>query len=234
MILRYIERGTNLQIDAKMEGEAESTIYEATFYDLYDFVNETSFVVQSSKLNRDFSRIDQSVVMYISFMRGEFIYSFTGRASGKMYNDMVIIDVLSGIEELNRRTYDRDEIRVDVKVYGLPEDQISEVKYMKPVGKPAMSDVSFDISSGGMCIISNTVLKSEFDPYYLVEFSFGTWDQFLLPAKLVRKSNYARTKIGRFDYGFEFIFDHLPNEKGRLTKAIVNKKLSYTRMEHRR
>ena len=158
----------------------------------------------------------------------------TGRLSGKLYNDMVIVDMVSGIETMNRRTYDRDEIRVEVKIYGLPEDQISESKFMKPIGKPAMTDMSFDISSGGLCVISNTVLHSEFEPFYLVEFSLGEWDQFMLPAKLVRASNYARTKIGKYDYGFQFIFDHLPNEKGRLTKAILSKKLSYLRVEQRR
>ncbi|MCL2125208.1 MAG: hypothetical protein FWH33_04375 [Oscillospiraceae bacterium] len=234
MVLRYIERGTNLQIKVKMALDGEDAIYDATFYDLYDIVNETSFIVQCSKLNRDYGKLDQEAMMSVSFTRGEYIYTLSGRASGKMYTDMVVIDMIGGIEETNRRTYERDEIRVEVKVYGLPEDQIPEAKYMKPIGRPALTDMSFDISSGGLSIISNIVLKSEFDPYYLIEFALGTWDTFLLPAKLVRSSNFARSKVGKFDYGFQFIFDHMPNEKARLSKSILNKKLSYLSVEQRR
>ena len=234
MILRFIERGTSLQISLETELDAESSVYDATFHDLYDHVNETSFIVQCSKLNKDFSKIDQHTVLNIRFSRGQYMYAFTGRLSGKMYNDMVIIDVLTSIETLNRRVYERDEIRVEVKIYGLPEEQIPDAKHMKPVGKPAMTDVSFDISSGGLCVITNSILQSEFDPYYLVDFSLGEWDQFLLPSRLVRNSNYARTKIGKYDYGFEFIFDNLPDEKSRLTKSILSRKLSYSRVEQRR
>ena len=50
-------------------------------------------------------------------------------------------------------------------------------------------------------------------------------DRFVIPAKIVRKSNYPRTKIGRYDYGFQFIFDSMPEEKAKLTTAILNKKL---------
>jgi len=44
---------------------------------------------------------------------------------------------------------------------------------------------------------------------------------------LVRRSNYPRTKLGRYDYGFQFIYEKLPEEKARLTRAILNKKLQY-------
>jgi len=89
-----------------------------------------------------------------------------------------------------------------------------------------LTDISFDISSGGLCVITNTLLSSKYDPYFLVRFSLSEKDTFLLPTKIVRKSNYPRTKIGRYDYGFQFIFDNMPEEKARLTRAILNRKLS--------
>ena len=227
MRLRHIERGTRLDINEKAGNHDESPTYEAIFYDIHDLINETSFIVQCSKLNRNFSSIDRDTVLEISFTIGPSVYTFTGRASGKMYTDMVIIEQLSEIDELNRRKYQRDEIRVEVRVYGLPEEQVNGPRFVHPTVRPAMVDVSFDISAGGMCVVTNTSLTSEYDPFYLVEFSLTDKDTFLLPAKLVRRSKYARSRIGKFDYGFQFLFDGRPDEMSHLTKAILSKKLSF-------
>ena len=229
MVLRLIERGTQLHI-SDPAGQVDGIIeYDAIFHDIHDLVRETSFIVQCSKLNRNYSRLDRNAVLNISFTNGPNIYSFTGRIAGKMYTDMIIIEQASEIETLNRRIYQRDEIRVEVRVYGLPEERMNDSRFYIPETKPALTDVSFDVSSGGICIISNTVLNSEHDPNYLVEFSFSDKDRFVLPSKLVRRSKYARSRVGKYDYGFQFIFDNLPDEKGRLTKAILSKKLSFFR-----
>ena len=229
MLLRHIERGMRLQIYVKSELNGDSEIYEATFYDLHDLIKEMSFIVQCPKLNRNYVQLDKNAILHIEFASGSDVYAFNGRATSKMYSDMVIIEQLTDIEPLTRRMYQRDEIRIQVQVYGLPEDMINDRRYRSPGIKPLLSDMSFDISSGGMCIISNTILNSQNDRYYLVEFSLSNKDQFLLPAKLVRKSNCVRSRIGKFDYGFQFYFDNMPEEKGRLTKSILSKKLSYIR-----
>ena len=227
MILRLIKRGTQLNIiDRSAQGD-DTGVYEALFHDMHDVVKGTSFVIQCSKLNRNYDKVGPNAVLEISYIEGPTIYKFTGRIAGKVYTDMLIIEQLSEIEELNRRIYQRDEVRVEVKIYGLPDTELSSAKFVIPDIKPALSDVSFDVSAGGMCIITNAALNSEYDPYYLIEFSLSDKDRFLLPAKVVRKSKHPRTRIGRCDYGFQFIFDNMPDEKGRLTKAILNRKLSF-------
>jgi c-di-GMP-binding flagellar brake protein YcgR len=133
---------------------------------------------------------------------------------------------LTEIESYNPRKYDRDELRFNVQVYGMPESRIADTFFGTPEGHPEMSDVTFDLSVGGVCIISNTLLNSKFDPYYLLTFALSDRDRFVLPAKMVRRSNYQRTKIGRYDYGFQFLFDNIPDEKGRLSRAILTRKLS--------
>ena len=227
MQLRHIERGTRLQIRPVSNQGVDDEVYEALFHDVHDLVKETSFVVQCSRLNRNYLQIGRNTVLEVSFTKGPEVYTFTGRVISKMYSDMVIIEQVAEIMTLNRRIYQRDEIRVEVKVYGLPEDMCNERRFVQPVSKPLLSDVSFDISAGGMCIVTNVVLKSDCDPYYLLEFSLSSKDQFLLPSIAVRKSNFARSRIGKFDYGFQFIFDNMPDEKSRLTKSILSKKLSY-------
>jgi hypothetical protein len=70
-------------------------------------------------------------------------------------------------------------------------------------------------------------LTSKHDPNYLIEFNLSEKDRFVLPAKLVRRSNYPHSKLGKYDYGFQFIFEKMPDEKGRLSRAILNRKLSF-------
>ena len=229
MVLRLIERGTQLRISVPTGQETGDEVYDAAFYDMHDLVRETSFVVHSTDLNKNYNNINRDTVLEISFSQGPNVYSFRGRLAGKIRGDSVIIEQVTDIETLNRRVYQRDEILVNVRVYGLPEELIAGPRYKVPDMKPALVDVSFDVSAGGMCILSNTVLTSEHDPYYLLEFSFSDKDWFLYPALLVRRSKYARSRVGRYDYGFKFIFDSLPDEKIRLTKTILTKKLSLLR-----
>jgi c-di-GMP-binding flagellar brake protein YcgR len=141
----------------------------------------------------------------------------------------VLIEQLTDIVTINRRKFDRDELRVSVRVYGMAEAKLDSDKFTVPDSTPDIADVSYDLSAGGMCVITNTLLSSKHDPYYLIAFSLSDSDRdkFCLPAKLVRRSNYLRTKIGRYDYGFQFIFDNLPDEKGRLSRSILSKKLAH-------
>jgi c-di-GMP-binding flagellar brake protein YcgR len=181
-----------------------------------------------SWLYENFDRLCLGARLNVSFNADAFTYSFIGAAKEKLRaNGLVMIEQLTEVEELRRRQFDRDELRVNVKVYGLPEAKVTQSRFDKPEGPPELVDVSFDVSSGGVCVVTNTLLSSKFDPYYLVEFTLTDKDYFLLPAKLVRRSNYPRTKIGRYDYGFQLLYEHLPEEKGRLTRAILSRKLSH-------
>ena len=227
MQLRHIERGTHMQIRFKTEQGDEYETYDAVFNDIHDPESETLFTVQCSKMNRNYSNLGQDSLLEIDFTMGPEVHTFTGRAVSKTSGDLVAIEQLTEIDTTNRRFFQRDEIRVDVRLYALPEEKINERKYSPPVNKPVFTDVSFDISAGGICIVTNKILKSEHDQYYLIEFSLSNMDQFLLPAKVVRKSEFIRSKIGKYDYGFQFIFDNMPKEKSRLTKSILNKKLLY-------
>jgi len=226
MNLGYIKKGAKLVIFEEMQNRAVSDEYEATFRYLE---NDKNLVVQCSWLYDNYDRLNLGAKLNVSFEASPAAMgSFTGVAKEKLRsNGLVMIEQISAIEEKSRRKYDRDELRVHVKVYGLPEAKVSSPGFEKPTAAPDLKDISFDVSSGGLCVITNTLLSSKFDPFYLVEFEFNDKDSFLLPSKIVRKSNYPRTRIGRYDYGFQFIYDNLPEEKSRLTRAILNKKLQH-------
>jgi len=224
MNLGYIERGTKLSIFEEFQQRAVGDTYEAIFR--YQ-ESDKQFVVQCVGLYDYYDRLSLGSRLNISFTKEPNTYVFFGRPMERQRaSGMILIEQLSDIVVHSPRVYSRDEFRLNVKVYGLPEARLSEDYFEAPDGLPDMSDISFDLSLGGLCVVSNTLLSSKHDPYYLISFSIGDRDRFVLPARVVRRSNYPRTKLGRYDYGFEFILDKMPNERGRLSRAILNRKLS--------
>jgi len=227
MNLRLLERGTKLKVFEEYGGCATSNEFEATFK---YFDTERLFTVYSPKLYDYYDKLNPDANLCISLMTGANIHRFTGRVVEKQRTvGMILIEQLTEIITINRRVYDRDELRVRVSIYGLSEAKRSADHFSKPDAEADMVDMTYDVSVGGICVISNILLSSKYDPYYLAEFSLGLGekDSFLLPVKLVRRSNYPRTKIGRYDYGFQFIFDNHPDEKGRLSRAILSRKLLF-------
>ena len=223
MVLGHIERGTHLFIFEELNKAAISDVLEADFHYLE---NDTSFVVRSNKLYERFDSLDRSAHLNISFMTGPYVNSFHGFAKEKLRGGMVLIEQLTDIISHNRRQFDRDEIRVPVWLYDLPESIRNKSFFEKPTYEPVLTETTFDVSIGGMCIITNKTINPERDPFYLAEFSLMERDYHILPAKLVRRSNYSRTSIGRYDYGFQFVLDNMPDEKARLTKGIIYRKIS--------
>ena len=225
MKLRHIEPGTKLTVFVEHDNQAAGDGIEAVFRYLE---NDNHFLIKCSKLYDGYDVLDHDKNLKISFAIGPYIYTFHGRVIEKQRNSgMLMIEQRTELNKINRRMYERDEIRLHIRIDGLPTAMISELKHHKIRNEPDMIETTFDVSSGGLCVISHRVLRSEHDPYYLLEFALSDRDSFLLPAKLVRRSNYPRTRIGKYEYGFQFIFDKHPDDKGRLTSAILNKKLSH-------
>ena len=224
MQLRHIEPGTKISVFREGDHHAAKVDYETVFR---YFESDSHFVVKCAEMYDEYDAIGQNTNLLMSFSIGPHIYTFHGRVLEKLkFSGMLMIEQRTELKKINRRTYERDELRLRVRINGLPASMIGESRRHKMDDQPDMTDMTFDVSSGGLCVISNSVLKSEHDPYYLLEFSLSDRDSFLLPAKLVRRSNYPRARIGKYEYGFQFIFDKYPDDKGRITSAILNNKLS--------
>ena len=225
MKLRHVEPGTKMSIMVENAAEGEISEHEAVVRYLE---SDTRFVVKCTSLYDEIVTPEQSKSLFISFAIGPYIYNFHGRVIEKQRNSgILMLEQRTELKKINRRIYERDELRLHIRIHGLPLSLLSESKHHKTDNKPDMTEMTFDVSSGGLCVISNTVLRSEHDPYYLLDFAVSEKDHFLLPSKLVRRSNYPRTRIGKYEYGFQFIFENHPGDKGRLTSAILNKKLSH-------
>jgi len=223
MTLGHIERNAVLSIFEQIGDRAVSDEYEA----VYKYLEEDKlFIVQCKQLAERYDNLDRAAHLNITLKIGPYVHTFTGNAQGKRKGGMVLIEQLTDIMTFSRRQFDRDELRVGIRVFDLPKTEIAGSMFEIYKERHVLSDLTFDLSAGGFCIITNQSINAVYDPYYLAEFAFSEKDYFRLPSQLVRRENCQRTKIGRNDYGFEFIFENLPEEQDRLENAIVIKKLA--------
>ena len=219
-----IKRGTKVTLFKEVDKRAIGDGYDAEFRHAEQ---DVCLAVYSATLFESFDELAFNTQFIAAFEVGHMIYTFTGILKEKLRTpNMVVIEQISKIKSFNRRKSERDELLFKVNIYNLPPDKLTESNFESLATQPLLSDTTFDISSGGMCIITNSLLKSRFEPHFLVELSISAKDRFLLPAKLVRSLKHHRAVIGKYDYGFQFLFDHLPGVKTRLTSAIMTKKLS--------
>lgn len=226
MYLKFIEEGTLFNISEEAQNSKSAFTCEAFFHRLN---TDTSFFAKGEALYQNAQRLGAGVRLTVNFFRGPNMYTFTGAAKGvKLDNGiaLTLIEQVSGIEATSRREYDRTEMRRDIYVYGLAEDDLNSGNLRKASHRAEFVSDMFDISAGGLCMVSNEYLNSSYEPYFLLEFSLTAKDNFLLPAKLLRKGSCPQTTLYRYDYGFEFNFTHIPQEKDRLIMAIFNAKLT--------
>ncbi|MCL2220882.1 MAG: PilZ domain-containing protein [Oscillospiraceae bacterium] len=224
MKLMHLVKGTKLLIFEDKPAEEAGDGHEAT---VRYHESERHIVVACPWLYSIYDKLNPDLKFNVSFDQGAVVHSFLAVVQARLRSgDQVVLRQLTEIVTTERRQFERDEMRIKVSIYGLPESMIStRVYYSMLDSAPEFSDISYDISSGGLCVITNNILDSKYDPYYILEFSLTSRDSFFMPAKLVRRSNYPHTKLGKYDYGFQFIYDAVPEEKGRLTSAILNRKV---------
>jgi hypothetical protein len=223
MYLKFIDRGTAMRIQRTAAGEPSGTVYKASFY---DFSADTAFFAESEALYGDFESYGENALLNITFARGDDMYTFTGRAKRALLNrgaHLTLIEQWSDIMFQSRRSDDRNEMRVSVRFYGLSAEDLKNGVFQKRDELPEFAAATFDISAGGLCMVSNEYLDSKYEPYFLAEFMLNSGkNEFLLPVRLIRKGNCPQTALYRYDYGLLFMYENCLEEKGRLSAALTD------------
>lgn len=222
MFLRILDKNTRLEIQLEMNGVESETIYSATFYEL---INDTAFFARSNDLYNDFYDLQGDVYLRVNFTQSGNMYTFTGKPKDVSLDGtskLVRIEQLTPIKEANRRKYHRYDMELNVRLYGLREADLKSGRIEKASQQPVFSSTTLDISSGGLCVVSNKTLSPEYDPFYIAEFEIPGEPVFTLPVVLLRRGDCPQLALYRYDYGFQFIFDHTPGEMKRLITALFN------------
>ena len=167
MTLGDIKRGTKLAVFKDVDGRATGSAYEAEFR---HEESSDSFAVNSLQLYNNYDSLAGSTKFIIAYEVGPIIYTFGARLSQKLRSPYLVeIQLIGKIRSFNRRKKERDEILVKVNIYNLPPEEMKSSNLESLAFSPIISDTTFDISSGGMCIISNSILKSKYEPFFLAE-----------------------------------------------------------------
>lgn len=221
MNVKSIRENTVMQI----VDETTDTAYRALFSELHA---DKSFYVRAKELYDDARERQASMQLRVGFFSGNSLCSFSGvvekvRVRGGVY--LTLIRQTSPIIETVQRKTRREEMAVPVTLYRLSEDGFQNNKLNRDLDKMELRSISFDISAGGLCLVCNDQLRPSADPFYLVEFMIGK-DVFLLPARMVRQGNAPQMVNYRHDYGFQFLYDRMPNEEKRLSNALISAKIA--------
>lgn len=228
MQIKFIEKGTALFVYEKADDQNLDAICETKFFDIKD---ETTFYAEGMEFHSRFSKLREYDRLKIIFLRGPNMYEFFGKVTGVAKSGgayLTLIEQLTGMVATSRRRYSREELEIDVRLYGISQDDLQSGNLKKADNDIEFNGVTLDIGSGGLCVVSNNRLDSAYEPFFLVEFTLNRKDEFLLPAKLVRKGSCPQTVLYRYDYGFEFLYDYISREgeEQRLTTALFSAKLA--------
>ena len=213
-----------MAIFKSVDNRATGNAFEAEF----KYVESTnSLIVNSMQLYNNYDTLYNKTQFIVAYEIGPMIYTFSTRLIAKNRTPFLVeLELIDKIKAFNRRKREREELMVRVYLYDLPPEYLKATDFKTILGSSIISDTTFDISTGGMCIITNAILKSKYEPYFLAELVITPKDIFFIPVKLVRRTIYQRIAIGKYDYGFQFLFEHIPWEESRLMSAIMLKKIS--------
>lgn len=219
MHLKLIEKDTLLDIST-----CDEVLYSATFHDVD---SDTSFYIVNDELFEECENLRNN--LNVSFTCEDIIYSFiakTVRATKRNNLNLVLLQQCSAFSSKSRRKHPRDEIKMEARLFSLDEFELEEPLFINSQRELFFPGVCFDISQGGLGLVSNDPMDFELGMYFLIELLIGQKkDRFILPAKLVRIGDCPQTALYKYDYGLEFIFAENSNEKSRLCGSLLNAKL---------
>jgi hypothetical protein len=131
----------------------------------------------------------------------------------------VNVDQLSPIQESSIRKAERHNISIPVSIFTLGNnDQPNDL---------ILSAMTFDVSTGGLCILTTSKINLEKNCFTILELNFSKNLTFRFKAELIRIMPCTKTSQYKFEYGFIFNeIEDSSDEKSRLISAILDHKLS--------
>lgn len=226
MELKFIEKGAALDIQVNVHNMPMNTKYAAKFYEL---CGASSFLVESQELYKEFSSFTNDTYLDICLFHAANMFSLKGKPRDAFIQDglyLIQIDQVSTLEVYSRRMFPRHELSVPVNIYAAESDDLDTLRQPRNTYDAIFSGKTFDLSVGGLCILSNEKIVQKEDRIFIIELTMNKNERFVLPAKLVRSGNASQSVQYKFDYGFLFDFKNQEHEKARLVTSIFKLKLT--------
>ena len=222
MELRFVDKGTPLSIEL-LTREMEPLSDEKFTGKFYDMEKSLTFYITSDKLLEKFDDHDPSGYLKITFQRGSKAYTFTGKLNSiarKFRDNLILITATSPLESVEFRNAPRVEISLNVNIHKIAPDAPDKV------GELLMKGCSHDISSTGICVLSDITIEKKDGDEFIVTFSIIRSRVFSLRVKLMRSGNSPVTSY-KYAHGFVFEYDDNSDEKSALAISMFKYKATF-------
>ena len=196
MQLRYINRGTRLDIKVLGDSKFPNTEFVGNFYELKRGV---TFYLECEQLMELLRGSRRNISLEFKFHEGPSVFTFTGKVldiEKKDFRDCILVDATSLIDESRRRRFPRMEVSIYVKLFKYDENEPNKC------GELMLQDLTQDISVGGLCLYSDYSLENE--KHFVAEFSFNMINVIYLQLTHLR-SEYLGSK-GYRNYAHAFVY----------------------------
>ena len=221
MQLKFIPDGTRLDVQSAWDGSRayDEEILLGTFI---DSINDLLFILDCpALLGRERPPMEGDFLRF-SFYRGAENYTFEGKISciiKKFSETLIHVNVISFIEKSSRRKSQRIQVSLPAILYKpdpAQNDKPSEDSY---------KCTTFDISSTGLCLLSNEKLDLRHGADFFIEIHLPSSEPFMLSAKHVRTGNCPQFVLYNYDHAFILDYDKNYEAVYSLTLKLFELKL---------
>jgi len=211
MEIRFIDDGTkmDIQVFSKKNLHLDEKAFLATFL---NSDRGNNFSIECDELYVHANSFAAGCYFEISFFKGAEVNSFRARINGSSLvfgRNAILMTAISPIEKSNRRKTPRIEASFPVNIY----HSIGSMS-----GELISKETTYDVSNGGINVVTNVKLPIVPNNNYHVEFSIGPGRTFSLVARLLRSGNSPKNLNYRFDHAF--IFDY-PDGDEKISKLAL-------------
>jgi hypothetical protein len=217
MEFRFIDDGTHMDIQEMNNPNAP------TYYGVFVKVEKgVTFLISCDPLYDCFDELDLSKIYSFTFFRDANGFTFDAKITEKyqhFYSNTLRCNATSLVKSFNLRTAHR--IRVL---------QMTANLYEKSDNKPNMlgnliyTGPIYDVSRGGITLISNDKIKIQLHNIYMAEFVVNN-ETFRFPVEYLRGSERSLSPLYRYDYIFTYKGENLTENLNRLTLALFENQL---------
>jgi len=198
MELRFLSPNTIIDVQAysgKIEIENLRYEFMCRFVGVH---TGASLLVKSGEISDNLEILADNHILAFTFFRGAHGYSFTGKiGSTELIDECVLIDVMTPVEQYNRRKNPRIDVFAPVSIFEISDEGEK--------GEVIATETVLDVSSGGISVATNTKLDEviQVGKEYFLDFRIDN-RFFSMRSNLVH-SGYCRNLFTyKFLHAFEF------------------------------
>jgi hypothetical protein len=217
MDFRFIDDGTQMDICQKNADDAP------TYYGTFDkIVRGATFNVTCDPLYEKFDALDLNIIYVFTFYRGADAFTFDAKLTEKLddfHHQTLVFTATTTVSTYSRRSAHRLQIQIPIQIFEKDDE--------KPLqkGENICEGITYDISRGGLTVLSNERLKLELRKVYITEYEINK-TIFRMPVEFVRVSERGLSPMFRLDYAFMYSGgETLKEELNRMTLALFEHQL---------